>query len=63
MQASDVKGGGPEVINMGSNDEDGNADAVGGDGVLWIFIGAEKVHSIYVGLHEQHFFHVTCYKM
>lgn len=27
------------------------------------FLGAEKIHSIYVGLHEQHFFHVRCYKM
>ncbi len=23
------------------------------------FLGAEKIHSFYVGLHEQHFFHVT----
>ena len=28
-----------------------------------LFLGAEKIHSFYVGLHEQHFFHVRCYKM
>ena len=43
---------------MGSDGEDGSADAGGGNGVLWIFLGAEKIHSIYVGLHKQHFFYV-----
>ena len=32
-QAPDVKGGGPEVIRMGGKDEDGSADAGGGNGV------------------------------
>jgi hypothetical protein len=48
-----VKVGGLEV---GSDDGDDSADAGGGDGVSWIFLGAEKIHSIYVGLHEQNFF-------
>ena len=41
---------------MGGEDEDGSVDDGGGDGVSWIFLGAEKIHSIYVGLHEQNFF-------
>ena len=44
------------MIGMGGNNEDVGADAGGGDSVSWIFLGAEKIHSIYVGLHEQHFF-------
>ncbi len=41
---------------MGGDDEVGSLDAGGGDGVSWIFLGAEKIQYIYVGLHEQHFF-------
>ena len=38
----DEKGKGPEVIGKYGNNEDSGADAGGGDGVLWIFLGAEK---------------------
>ncbi len=37
-----MKGEGPEVIGMGGNNGDGSVDAGGGNGVSWIFLGAEK---------------------
>ncbi len=56
-QAPDVKARGAGVIDMGGDHGDGTADA-GGVMVFHEFLGAEKIHSIFVGLHEQHFFHV-----
>ena len=40
---------------MGGNNEDGSADAGVATVICGFFLGAEKIHSIYVGLHEQHF--------
>jgi hypothetical protein len=42
VQAPDVKGGGAEVINMGSDDGDGTADAGGGNAFSCFFFRGRK---------------------